>query len=144
MVTVNTSPPCQAVIGGMLLEHGSSLIDRPPQSTALPTQSDLPGDCLGHDPLPAGIDWNRPHGGFLVRAHLPVPADADLLTISAAKYGVLWTPMNQFYPDGSSDRQLRLSCSYSTRSSRPPLVTTCRCWGGVCPALVGECRRKRC
>ncbi|MFJ9212735.1 PLP-dependent aminotransferase family protein [Streptomyces sp. NPDC102264] len=116
MVTVNTSPLSQAVIGGLLLEHGGSL------------------DALGHakselyqrnlrlllaaldrhlgDTAPAGVHWNRPDGGFFVRVHLPVPADAELLEVSAADYGVLWTPMRQFYLDGAGDTQIRLSCSY--------------------------------
>lgn len=116
MVTVNTSPLSQAVIGGMLLEHGGSLAAMSRRKSEL-YQRNL--GCLlaaldrhlGDDP-PAGIRWNRPEGGFFVRLHLPVPADAALLETSAARYGVLWTPMAQFYLDGAGDRQLRLSCSY--------------------------------
>ncbi|GAA4239896.1 PLP-dependent aminotransferase family protein [Actinomadura meridiana] len=125
MVTVNTSPLSQAVIGGMLLDHGGSLAALGRRKAEL-YQRNLA--CLldaldrhlpAHD-LHPGIRWTRPEGGFFVRVRLPVPADVDLLKTSAAKYGVLWTPMSQFYLDGAGDSQLRLSCSYLD----PPQIET--------------------
>ncbi|MFJ9566865.1 PLP-dependent aminotransferase family protein [Streptomyces fuscichromogenes] len=116
MVTVNTSPLSQAVIGGMLIEHGGSLRELSRHKSQLYRRNlDRLLTALDFhlpDGRAAGIHWNRPEGGFFVRLHLPVPADDDLLEKSAAKYGVLWTPMAPFYLDGSGDRQLRLSCSY--------------------------------
>jgi (S)-3,5-dihydroxyphenylglycine transaminase len=116
MVTVNTPPLCQAVIGGMLLEHGSSLSEMSRRKSELYRRNlthltDALDRHLGTDP-PPGVDWNRPEGGFFVRMTLPVAADLDLLEVSARKYGVLWTPMSQFFLDDAGDRQLRLSCSY--------------------------------
>ncbi|MFD4504145.1 PLP-dependent aminotransferase family protein [Streptomyces sp. NPDC058457] len=116
MVTVNTSPLSQAVIGGLLLEHGGSLeaLSRA-KSELYQRNLRLLLDALDRhlrDPTPAGVHWNRPDGGFFVRVHLPVPADTELLEVAAAEYGVLWTPMRQFYLDGAGDTQLRLSCSY--------------------------------
>jgi (S)-3,5-dihydroxyphenylglycine transaminase len=116
MVTVNTSPLSQAVIGGMLLEHGGSLAPAIAEKAAL-YQRNLTHllaalDREFADGLPEGIRCNRPEGGFFVRIQLPVPADPELLEISAADYGVLWTPMAQFYLDSAGDRELRLSCSY--------------------------------
>jgi (S)-3,5-dihydroxyphenylglycine transaminase len=116
MVTVNTSPLCQAVVGGMLLDHGGSLTDLARRKAALYRRNLA---CLldsldRHlpDGLSARIHWNRPDGGFFVRIHLPVPADLALLEVSAADYGVIWTPMAQFYLSGRGDNQIRLSCSY--------------------------------
>ncbi|MFE2166019.1 PLP-dependent aminotransferase family protein [Streptomyces sp. NPDC059447] len=116
MVTVNTSPLSQAVIGGMLLEHGGStatlgrhkadLYQRNLSCLADALDRHLAGAAL------RGVRWNRPEGGFFIRVQLPVRADAALLEVSAAKYGVLWTPMEQFYVGGGGDRQIRLSCSY--------------------------------
>jgi (S)-3,5-dihydroxyphenylglycine transaminase len=116
MVTVNTSPLSQAVIGGMLLEHGGSLAELSKLKSLLYQRNlaqllDALDRLLG-DGLPPGISWNRPGGGFFVRVRLPRPADRQLLETSAAKYRVLWTPMAQFYLDGSGEHQLRLSCSY--------------------------------
>ncbi|MBD0689728.1 GntR family transcriptional regulator [Streptomyces sp. CBMA123] len=116
MVTVNTSPVCQAIIGGMLLEHGGSLVELSRRKAAL-YQRNLTHLAEALDrhlagPLPSGIGWNRPEGGFFLRMTLPVPADTALLEVSAAQYGVLWTPMAPFHLRGGGDRQLRLSCSY--------------------------------
>jgi len=114
MVTMNTSPVTQAVIGGMLLANGGSIAEFSRDKARLYRRN------LGR--LLAALDreladqerigWNRPEGGFFVRVRLPVSVDLDLLEISAAEYGVLWTPMAQFYLDGTGDNQLRLACSY--------------------------------
>ncbi|WP_267244919.1 PLP-dependent aminotransferase family protein [Streptomyces sp. PR69] len=116
MVTVNTSPLCQAVIGGMLLEHGGSLAELSRSKSELYRRNlthlmDALDRHLGEG-LPPGIHWSRPEGGFFVRLRLPVAADTALLEISALKYGVLWTPMTPFYLSGAGTHQLRLSCSY--------------------------------
>ncbi|AXE28208.1 PLP-dependent aminotransferase family protein (plasmid) [Streptomyces globosus] len=115
-VTVNTSPVCQALIAGMLLEHGGSLAELSRARSAL-YRRNLARllralDREGAAGLPEGVEWNRPGGGFFVRMRLPVPADAGLLEVSAAGYGVLWTPMAPFHPGGGGTRTLRLSCSY--------------------------------
>lgn len=114
MVTVNTSPICQAIIGGLLLEHGGSLLSLAAAKTSFYRRN------LGRllDQLSAqlgtgtNLNWTRPHGGFFVRMGLPVAADVALLERSAAEFGVLWTPMSPFYLDSSGDREIRLSCSY--------------------------------
>ncbi|MER5883649.1 PLP-dependent aminotransferase family protein [Streptomyces sp. NPDC001941] len=116
MTTVNTSPLGQAVVGGMLLEHGGSLVELSRRKAEL-YQHNL--SHLAHaldrhleDVRRAGVTWNRPEGGFFLRMDLPVPADLALLERSAERYGVLWTPMAPFYVDGTGTHRLRLSCSY--------------------------------
>ncbi|MGX1914098.1 aminotransferase-like domain-containing protein [Streptomyces phaeochromogenes] len=116
MVTVNTSPLSQAVVGGLLLEHGRSLTELARRKAEryrrnLACLVDALERHLADDP-PPGVTWSRPAGGFFVRVDLPVRADAALLETSAADYGVLWTPMSQFSLTGGGDRQIRLSCSY--------------------------------
>ncbi|MEV7130468.1 PLP-dependent aminotransferase family protein [Streptomyces sp. NPDC093260] len=116
MVTVNTSPLSQAVIGGMLLEHGGSVAALGRDKAEIYQRNltcllDALDRRLG-DGSHTGVHWNRPRGGFFVRMTLPVPVDAALLEVSAAEHGVLWTPMRQFYLDRTGDHQLRLSCSY--------------------------------
>lgn len=116
MVTVNTSPLAQAVVGGLLLDHGRSLTALA-QRKAERYRSNLAcltaalSRHLDEDP-PPGVSWRCPAGGFFVRVDLPVPADLALLEVSAAEHGVLWTPMSHFSLTGQGDRQLRLSCSY--------------------------------
>lgn len=116
MTTVNTPPLAQAVVGGLLLDHGRSLAELG-RRKAQRYRSNLACllDALDRhlaDDLPPGITWRRPAGGFFVRIDIPVPADLALLEVSAAEYGVLWTPMGQFSLTDRCDRQLRLSCSY--------------------------------
>ncbi|MFE3741856.1 PLP-dependent aminotransferase family protein [Streptomyces sp. NPDC059134] len=116
MVTVNTSALSQAVIGGLLLEHGRSLTALARSKAEryrgnLACLSDALQRHLG-DGMPPGVVAHRPAGGFFVRIELPVPADLALLEVSAAEYGVLWTPMSHFSLTDRGDRQIRLSCSY--------------------------------
>ncbi|MDT0345442.1 aminotransferase-like domain-containing protein [Streptomyces litchfieldiae] len=117
MVTVNTSPLAQAVIGGMLLEHGGSLAALGRARAELYNANlahlldALERHATGPD-LHGRVTWHRPRGGFFVRMRLPVPADAALLERCAAVHKVLWTPMSPFYLDGSGTHEIRLSCSY--------------------------------
>lgn len=116
MVTVNTSPICQAIVGGMLLEHGGSIAALSHGKAALYRDNlayllDALERHLGSGNH-AAIRWNRPAGGFFVRVRIPAVADTRLLTYCAAEYGVLWTPMSFFHLGRAGDHELRLSCSY--------------------------------
>jgi (S)-3,5-dihydroxyphenylglycine transaminase len=117
VVTVNTSPIGQAVVGGMLLEAGCSLaaLGRMRSRTYRHRLASLL-DALDRHLLPGaaavGVSWNRPAGGFFVRMRLPVPVDAALLERSASQFGVLWAPMSSFHVGGGGHDELRLSCSY--------------------------------
>ncbi|GHJ45304.1 GntR family transcriptional regulator [Catellatospora sp. TT07R-123] len=117
MLTVNTSPIAQAVVGGVLVESGCSLKAANAQKIAF-YRENLRGlvDALDrHLPAPwrdeVGVRWNQPEGGFFAVVDVPFTADERLLEVSASRYGVLWTPMSFFYTDGGT-RSLRLSCSY--------------------------------
>lgn len=112
MVTVNTSPICQAVIGGMLLEHGGSLAALGREKSTLYRRNlALLLDELDRHAGP-GVTWRRPAGGFFVRVRLPVAADLALLEKSASRFGVLWTPMSAFHLSDRGRDEIRLSCSY--------------------------------
>jgi (S)-3,5-dihydroxyphenylglycine transaminase len=112
MLTVNTSPISQAVVGGLLLESGCSLKAANRDKIAF-YRNNLRGllDSLDRH-MPAGITWNTPAGGFFAVVQTPMVADEELLEVSAREYGVLWTPMSFFYTDGAGGQALRLSCSY--------------------------------
>jgi (S)-3,5-dihydroxyphenylglycine transaminase len=120
MVTVNTSPICQAIVGGMLLEHGVSIaaMARLKGERYRDNMAYLLGALERHIPNQNGqqpqVGWNRPAGGFFVRMRLPVAADMALLDYCAAHYGVLWTPMSFFHLGDGGRAELRLSCSYLT------------------------------
>src|ERR1700761_2888911 len=120
MLTVNTSPICQAIVGGMMLEHGGSLaaVGRDKALLYRRNLRHLLAALARHLPpalcLKRGVSWNEPQGGFFVRVRLPVVADYALLERCAARHGVLWTPMSSFFLDGAGLHELRLACSYLT------------------------------
>lgn len=120
MVTVNTSPIGQAVVGGRLLEYDGSLA-RANQREIAAYRRNLRDALDGlatrfppDDPIGRQISWTAPAGGFFVVVTLPIPADDALLERSARRHGVLWTPMHHFYDGGEPVRALRLSVSAVT------------------------------
>jgi (S)-3,5-dihydroxyphenylglycine transaminase len=116
MLTVNTPPVAQAIIGGKLLAGGGSLLAANRREIAVyrdnlrQVLSGLAGR-FGHDER---ISWNTPTGGFFVTVTVPFRADDELLAHSARVHGVLWTPMHHFYGGTGGYHQLRLSCSVLT------------------------------
>lgn len=111
VLTVNTSPIGQAVVGGLLLESGCSLRRANKEKIAF-YRANMQVMLQALDEfMPSGVSWNRPAGGFFAVLRVPLKADETLLEISASRFGVLWTPMAPFYPDGGGEHSLRLSCS---------------------------------
>ncbi|NUP51111.1 MAG: PLP-dependent aminotransferase family protein [Catenulispora sp.] len=113
MLTVNTSPIAQAVVGGMLIESGYSLRAANHDKTEhyrgnLRTLLTALSREFGDDPR---IRWNAPEGGFFAVLDVPFAADEAQLEVSARDYGVLWTPMSYFYGAAGGERAIRLSCS---------------------------------
>lgn len=120
IVTVNTSPICQAIIGGMLLEHNSSLIAMSREKSLLYQRNlkllleALKRYLITESNFPYRVSWNIPKGGFFLRMKLPIIANQELLNIAASEYGVLWVPMASFYINDVESDEIRLSCSYLT------------------------------
>ena len=112
MITVNTAPIAQAVIGGVLLSCGYSLRAANLEKIAFYRRNlrALLAALERHFSDPA-ITWNSPGGGFFAVLNVPVRADEKLLELSARDYGVLWTPMSYFYTGGGGSHAIRLSCS---------------------------------
>ena len=118
MVSVNTSPIAQAVIGGTLLACDFSL------RAANVRQAGVYRANLAHllsglaARFPAGADrgvrWTAPDGGFFVVVDVPFPADDRAAADCARDHGVLWTPIHHFHGDGRPRPQLRLSVSQLT------------------------------
>ena len=117
MVTVNTPSLSQAVIGGMLLRHGGSLRAANLEAARFYARnmrtllSELDRAFPAAPRARHGIEWNQPEGGYFVVLRVPFDADDAAMVDCAERHGVLWTPMNGFYPQGGGERRLRLSCS---------------------------------
>jgi (S)-3,5-dihydroxyphenylglycine transaminase len=121
MVTVNTSALSQAVVAGMLLSadgRASKLNTRTSAyyGKALRDVLDQLDQEFSEDERTAlGIRWNKPTGGFFLSVQVPFSADNTALKRSAEEFGVIWTPLSYFYPEGGGEHGLRLSVSYLTR-----------------------------
>jgi (S)-3,5-dihydroxyphenylglycine transaminase len=116
MVTVNTSPLAQAVIGGRLLAHDGSMRAATVRERQV-YQANLTQLLAGLERrFPPGsepaVTWNRPDGGFFLTLTVPFPAGDELLTHSARKHDVLWMPMHHFHGDGRPRPTIRLSFSH--------------------------------
>jgi (S)-3,5-dihydroxyphenylglycine transaminase len=114
MLTVNTSPIAQAVIGGKLLAHGCSLREANVREIATYRENlalMLAGLEQRFGRMP-GVSWNAPEGGFFLLLTLPFTASDELLERSAAEYQVLWTPVHHFYADARPRNVIRLSFSH--------------------------------
>ncbi|MGW4031117.1 aminotransferase-like domain-containing protein [Streptomyces sp. NPDC004838] len=116
MLTVNTAPIAQAVVGGKLLAHDCSLAQANRRETEVYRRNlrqvlDGLGRRLGGHP---DVSWNAPTGGFFVVLTVPFTVDDELLAHAARQHGVLFTPMRHFYGSTAGHRQLRLSISTLT------------------------------
>ncbi|MEV8318429.1 PLP-dependent aminotransferase family protein [Streptomyces sp. NPDC059900] len=120
MVTVNTPSLSQAAVAGALLAADGRLSELNAKAAAY--YGDAMGAMLRHlsEALPAdrraalGVRWNEPEGGFFLSMRVPFAADEAALTRSAREFGVIWTPMRNFYPHGGGRHGIRLSISYLT------------------------------
>ncbi|WP_371483640.1 PLP-dependent aminotransferase family protein [Kitasatospora sp. NBC_00315] len=113
LLTVNTSPIAQALVGGFLVESGCSLRTAVTGKIRfyrrnLRTLLAALEHSFADEPR---VRWNAPDGGFFAVVDVPLTADESLLEISGRDYGVLWTPMSFFHGGDGGRRALRLSCS---------------------------------
>ncbi|WP_043843229.1 PLP-dependent aminotransferase family protein [Amycolatopsis taiwanensis] len=117
MLTVNTPPVAQAVIGGRLLAGGGSLVAANEREIAV-YRANLRQVLDGLARRFSGdVSWNTPTGGFFVTLTVPFRADDGMLAHSARVHGVLWTPMHHFYGGTGGFHELRLSCSVLTHEA---------------------------
>ncbi|MFC5752667.1 aminotransferase class I/II-fold pyridoxal phosphate-dependent enzyme [Actinomadura rugatobispora] len=120
MVTVNTSSLSQAAVAGALLSAGGRLSEF--NAPAAAHYAGTMRATLEHldRRLPAGrraalgVRWNKPAGGFFLTVEVPFRTGNAALNRSAQEFGVIWTPMTYFHPEGGGHHALRLSTSYLT------------------------------
>ncbi len=117
MLTVNTSPITQAIVGGKLLDNDCSLLAANERERAVYASNMrlmVQGLAARFPDPELGVRHNVPAGGFFVVVTVPFAVDDALLERSASDYGVLWTSMHHFYEPGVPVNALRLSCSTVT------------------------------
>ncbi|WP_082558442.1 aminotransferase class I/II-fold pyridoxal phosphate-dependent enzyme [Kitasatospora sp. MBT66] len=120
MLTVNTSAVSQAVVAGMLLAADGRTSELNRETAAYygdamrVTLEELAKQFPAAEREALGVRWNEPTGGFFLSLTVPFRADNAALIRSAEEFGVIWTPMSYFYPDGGGEHAVRLSVSYLT------------------------------
>ncbi|WP_328959227.1 aminotransferase class I/II-fold pyridoxal phosphate-dependent enzyme [Kitasatospora purpeofusca] len=120
MITVNTSAVSQAVVAGMLLAADCRTSELNSETAAYygdamrVTLEELAKQFPAAEREALGVRWNEPTGGFFLSLTVPFLADNAALIRSAEEFGVIWTPMSYFYPDGGGEHAVRLSVSYLT------------------------------
>ncbi|MEU5958585.1 PLP-dependent aminotransferase family protein [Streptomyces sp. NPDC047525] len=122
MLTVNTSALSQAVVAGALLASRGRVSELNVEAAA--HYGDTMRSVLRglEREFPAerrerlGVSWNMPSGGFFLTLQVAFRADNDALVRSAEDFGVIWTPMSYFHPQGGGDHAIRLSTSYVTHA----------------------------
>lgn len=122
MITVNTSALSQAVVAGALLACGGSVRERNAETAAHYGDSmqvalrGLEREFPAERRSRLQVSWNEPSGGFFLTLKVPFRADDAALGRSAQDFGVIWTPMSYFHPEGGGDHTIRLSTSYLTHA----------------------------
>ena len=113
MLTVNTSPIAQAMIGGKLLSNGCSMAaaNRPEAAIYSRNMRQLLDGLSKRLGDHIDVSWNVPSGGFFVVLDVPFVVDDALLELAARRFGVLFTPMHHFFGTTAGFHQLRLSIS---------------------------------
>lgn len=120
MITVNTPAIAQAAVAGALLSVDRRLTDLNRDTAAYYGSAmrnmlaALERRFPAHARESLGISWNSPSGGFFLTFRVPFLVDNEALARSAGEFGVIWTPMSYFYPEGGGESVIRLSVSYVT------------------------------
>lgn len=145
MVTVNTPAVSQAVVAGMLLDGGGSAAKLNSRTAAYygeamrHTLTELEAHFPENERASSGIGWNAPTGGFFLAIQVPFRVDNAALLRSAEEFGVIWTPMSYFYPEGGGDHSLRLSVSNLNREQTTDgIARLARFFEAECKAARGR------
>jgi (S)-3,5-dihydroxyphenylglycine transaminase len=119
LLTVNTSPILQAILGGILLQGSCSLRGLvEPKLTHYRKKRDLMLTCLQNEfreeSINGHVRWNKPKGGFFITVTLPFQFDQQSLLSCVEEFRVIVCPMSFFSLRCGRESQIRLSFSFVT------------------------------
>jgi (S)-3,5-dihydroxyphenylglycine transaminase len=120
LLTVNSPPLLQAVVGNILLQHQGSLRSLVASKVdSYRRNRDVMIECLIKDfsDMRGLVRWNRPNGGFFLVLNLPFTFGAEELQRCASEYGVIVCPLQFFCLGPGGECQIRLSFSYVDESN---------------------------
>lgn len=118
LLTVNTSPILQAIVGGYLLDANPSFASTNTEKIRFYKAN---RDCMLHclekafpktEDWSKNVYWNRPEGGFFLTVTLPFVFDDEQLFRCAKDYKVICCPMSYFSIMPGHEKRVRLSFSY--------------------------------
>jgi (S)-3,5-dihydroxyphenylglycine transaminase len=113
LLTVNTSPVCQAIVASMIRQGGGSL--EPivaPKRVLYKRQRDAMIAALAESFKGSRVSWTTPTGGFFIPVSLPWRFGEAEVHRCASRHGVIVAPMQFFSVAASRRHQVRLSFSY--------------------------------
>lgn len=112
-LTVNTSQITQALVGGLLLNEGSSLrrIVGPSLAHYRRNRDTMVSALKKAFGTSGEVSWTCPQGGFFLSLRLPFEFGKDQTVECARQHGVIVMPMTFFSLDGSRTREVRLAFS---------------------------------
>lgn len=118
LLTNNTPTINQAILGGVLLDHGYSLQEwSKPKYESYKAKKNKMLDSLNtyirdfSDSWSEGIYWNEPDGGFFIKMTVPFEVLPENIYECARKYNVIFCPMKYFYLEKGGEFELRLTFS---------------------------------
>lgn len=122
LLTVNTSPILQAVVGGFLLDAAPSFLTANKEKIRFYKENrdkmlqSLEQAFPRTEHWSEGVYWNRPEGGFFLTVTLPFVFDDDQLIRCARDYKVICCPMSYFAIMPGREKQVRLSFSSANQT----------------------------
>lgn len=112
----NTSTISQAIVGGVLLNHGCSLdawskpkyesYKRKRDAMICSLEKYVKSQSWATD-----IRWQTPDGGFFIKMELPFAVDSESVSESAGNFNVIFCPMRYFYLGEGGENEIRLTFS---------------------------------
>lgn len=114
LLTINTSPLLQGLVGGILLANGGSLqhLVLPKIKALYQNRNVMLGSLADYfSDMQGLVRWTRPKGGFFITVTLPFSFGEEELKHCASEYGVIVCPMRYFSISGERQNQIRLSFS---------------------------------
>ncbi len=115
-VTVNTPSLSQAIFGGILIQHGSTLkAFNEHKIGELKRRLDhllaSLEEQFGAARKTGEVSWNIPEGGFFLRMTFPFKVNKEEVMRCAERFGVIITPMSFFYQISGGEHEIRIAFS---------------------------------
>jgi monomeric phenylalanine-4-hydroxylase len=114
----NTSTVCQAILGGILISNGYSLLKyNEPKYNSYKKKNEAVLAAMNEyiaqykHSWAKEISWNEPKGGFFLKVKVPFEVNRESVVESAQKFGIIFSPMSFFHLKEGGEHEIRLTFS---------------------------------